>query len=371
MNKKQKVVVAMSGGVDSSVAAYLLKKQGYDVIGVFMRFWAPDEVPGMPLCAFENLCCSAEAKEAVEKTANKLKIPFHVLDLRKFFKKNIVNYFIDEYLSGRTPNPCVVCGQKIKFEALFQKARKIFEADYIATGHYCTIRANKTYKLLKGRDKNKDQSYFLYTATQKVLKHFLFPIGGYTKKEVRKIAKDNRLPSCARRESQEICFVPNANYREFLKTQIYANKKRRPTRIKKGKIIDSKGNNIGTHNGIAFYTLGQRRGIGIVQKKPLYVVEIRPKDNVLVVGPEKALYKKELLAKNINWILGKAPKRGEKVKAKIRYQMGEQEVQVYPENRNTIRVVFKKPQRAITPGQSIVLYSKDEVLGGGVIEKIL
>ncbi len=388
--KNKKVVCAMSGGVDSSVAAYLLKEQGYDVIGVFMRFWAPDEVPGMPFCAFENLCCSADARQAAEKTANKLKIPFHVLDLRDFFKKTIVSYFIDEYMSGRTPNPCVLCGQKIKFGVLFQKALKIFEADFLATGHYVRVAQDQRpkikdpkYKLLKGKDENKDQSYFLYTASQEVLKHFLFPLGDYKKEEVRRIAKENGLPSSTRKESQEICFVPFGDYKEFLKTQVSEKK------FKAGKVLDTEGREIGTHSGLAFYTIGQRRGIQLRQgyagqvgtnRPPLYVVGIDAKENVLIVGEERELYKKELVAKNLNWISGKTPKAGEKVKAKIRYNMKEQEAVIYSQN-NQLKVVFKNPQRAITPGQSVVLYATsprlrgtskdDEVLGGGIIEKTL
>ena len=361
-NKKKKVVVAMSGGVDSSVAAYLLKEKGYDVVGVFMRFWAPDEVSGMPFCAFENLCCSAEARQMAEKTANKLKIPFYVLDLRDFFKKTIVDYFIDEYLSGRTPNPCVLCGQKIKFGALFQKARKVFEVDYLATGHYVGVRQNQKYKLLKGKDEKKDQSYFLYTANQEVLKHFLFPLSGIKKGEVRKIAKDNNLPSSSRKESQEICFVPFGNYKEFLKAQADTSK------FKPGKVVDLSGREVGTHNGLAFYTIGQRRGIGISGEEPFYVIDIKPKENILVVGSEKELYKKELLAKNLTWISGEAPKSGSKIKAKIRYNMEEQEAKIYPKG-DQLRVVFQTPQRAITPGQSVVIYKNKEVLGGGVIEK--
>lgn len=372
-SKNQKVVVAMSGGVDSSVAAYLLKELGFDVIGVFMRFWSPDEKYKLPHCAFENLCCSAEARRMAEKTANKLKIPFHILDLRNFFKKNIVNYFIDEYLSGRTPNPCVVCAQKIKFQALFQKARKIFEADCLATGHYARIASIKetrnkkqetVCKLLKGKDKNKDQSYFLYTATQNVLKHFLFPVGDYTKERIRKIAKENKLPSYKRAESQEVCFVPFGNYKDFLKRQVALRK------FKKGKIVDKEGNLLGKHQGIAFYTIGQRRGIGIAQKKPLYVVDINTKKNLIIVGSEKGLYKKELTAENVSWISGNAPQKGEKVKAKVRYGMKEQEARIYPA-KNKLKVVFKKPQRAITSGQSVVIYKGNKVLGGGVIKKVL
>jgi len=372
-SKRQKVVVAMSGGVDSSVAAFLLKEQGYDVIGVFMRFWSSDQPKNVPFCAFENLCCSAEAMQVALETANKLKILFHVLDLRDFFKKNIVDYFIDEYLSGRTPNPCIVCGQKIKFSALFHKAIDIFEADYFATGHYARVdnyerlingKKEKMFRLLKGTDSNKDQSYFLYTATQKVLKHFLLPIGGYRKEEVRRIAKESNLPSYNRKESQEICFVPFGDYRQFLESQV------EPEKFKAGKIINAKGEILGQHNGIAFYTVGQRKGIGIAAKEPLYVIDINSKDNILVVGKEKDLYRKSLLAENINWISGKAPTKVTDIKSKIRYAMKEQKADIHPE-KDKFKLTFKTPQRAITSGQSAVFYDGEEVLGGGIIDHVL
>ncbi|OIP22228.1 tRNA 2-thiouridine(34) synthase MnmA [bacterium CG2_30_33_46] len=372
-SKRQKVVVAMSGGVDSSVAAFLLKEQGYDVIGVFMRFWSSDQPKNVPFCAFENLCCSAEAMQVALETANKLKILFHVLDLRDFFKKNIVDYFIDEYLSGRTPNPCIVCGQKIKFSALFHKAIDIFEADYFATGHYARVdsyerlingKKEKMFRLLKGTDSNKDQSYFLYTAIQKVLKHFLLPIGGYRKEEVRRIAKESNLPSYNRKESQEICFVPFGDYRQFLESQV------EPEKFKAGKIINAKGEILGQHNGIAFYTVGQRKGIGIAAKEPLYVIDINSKDNILVVGKEKDLYRKSLLAENINWISGKAPTKVTDIKSKIRYAMKEQKADIHPE-KDKFKLTFKTPQRAITSGQSAVFYDGEEVLGGGIIDHVL
>lgn len=372
-SKRQKVVVAMSGGVDSSVAAFLLKEQGYDVIGVFMRFWSSDQPKNVPFCAFENLCCSAEAMQVALETANKLKILFHVLDLRDFFKKNIVDYFIDEYLSGRTPNPCIVCGQKIKFSALFHKAIDIFEADYFATGHYARVdnyerlingKKEKMFRLLKGTDSNKDQSYFLYTATQKVLKHFLLPIGGYRKEEVRRIAKESNLPSYNRKESQEICFVPFGDYRQFLESQV------EPEKFKAGKIINAKGEILGQHNGIAFYTVGQRKGIGIAAKEPLYVIDINSKDNILVVGKEKDLYRKSLLAENINWISRKAPTKVTDIKSKIRYAMKEQKADIHPE-KDKFKLTFKTPQRAITSGQSAVFYDGEEVLGGGIIDHVL
>lgn len=370
--KKKKVVIAMSGGVDSSVAAYLLKKQGYDVIGVFMQFWAPEE-KNIPLCFYENLCCSDEARQIALKTANKLKIPFYTLNFKDFFKKNIVDYFIDEYMSGKTPNPCVMCGQKIKFDALFHKAIDVFEADYVATGHYVRIKCGQkkinnkkltVYKLLRGVDEDKDQSYFLYTATQEVLKHFLFPLGDYKKQKVREIAKKNKLPSYARKESQEICFVPFGDYGEFLKSQVGLEK------FKPGKIVNTKGEKIGQHKGLALYTVGQRRGIGIASKEPYYVVSTDIKNNILIVGNEEDLYKKELRAKNVNWISGKPPGSLKNVEIKIRYAMVGQRADICFKD-SKLKIVFKSPQRAVTQGQSAVIYKGEEVLGGGVIDKVL
>jgi tRNA-specific 2-thiouridylase len=397
MNQKR-VVVAMSGGVDSSVCAALLKKQGFDVIGVFLKFWKDPKVR----TELENICCSTDALLAARTTATQLKIPFYVLDASREFKKMVVDYFIKEYESGRTPNPCVMCNQFIKFDWLIKKA-KILGADYVATGHYARLRrgiyhpsplslpqGEKTFardkstldvemrKLFRAKDKKKDQSYFLWTLNQKQLKHLLFPIGEYTKDKIRFLAKRVKLPTAARKESQGICFIPDRNTPAFLKR--YAKKLTKP-----GKIVDSKGNILGRHKGLVFYTIGQRERLGIGgQTKPLYVLKLDIKKNQLVVGLDKDLYKKELVAEKINWIDQISnikyqklkiknqkfyPERSRrvKIKAQIRYGHKAESATLYFLSKKRARIVFKKPVRAITPGQSVVFYRKEQLLGGGII----
>jgi len=335
----------MSGGVDSSIATALLKKQGHDVVGVFMKFWRE---PGI---AQENLCCSAEAKADARRIAGKLGIPFYVLDVRKEFKKKVVDYLIEEYKKGNTPNPCVECNRWIKFKFLMDKALAL-KADYITTGHYVRI---KNGKLLVAKDRNKDQSYFLWTLTQKQLKKTLFPVGDYTKKEVRALAKKWDLPVYEKKESQEICFIPDSDINKFLKKRIG---------VKKGAIITTKGEKKGEHEGLAYYTIGQRKGIKIGGIGPFYVVDKDFKKNALIVVQSdfnEALYKKEMRVKGVNWISGK-PKFPLKCKVKIRYLTPSVSVIV-----NQNKVIFNKKQRAVTPGQSAVFYKGDEVLGGGII----
>lgn len=350
----------MSGGVDSSVCAALLKKRSFDVIGIFLKFWKDPKIR----TEIENICCSTDALLAARQTATKLKIPFYVLDVSQEFKKTVVDYFIKEYESGRTPNPCVRCNQFIKFDWLIKKA-KALGADYVATGHYVRLRRKIiNYKLLKAIDKKKDQSYFLWTLTQKQLKYLLFPIGSYTKKQVRLLAQKFKLPSAVKKESQGICFIPDRNIPLFLKR--YAKKLTKP-----GKIVDKDGNILGRHKGLIFYTIGQRKRLGLGgQPQPLYVLKLDIKKNQLVVGPDKELYQKELFAENINWIASKfkLPSSGLKLEAKIRYGHKAEPVIVYPYSQNKVKIVFQKPVRAITPGQSIVFYRKNELLGGGVIK---
>lgn len=344
MNKKKKIITAMSGGVDSSVAAAILKEKGYDVIGVFMKFW---KEPGK---SRENLCCSAEAKADARKIANKLGIPFYVFDFSKEFKKRVVDYLIDEYRKGNTPNPCVECNRWIKFKFLIDKAITL-KADFIATGHYARI---KDGKLLVAKDKQKDQSYFLWTLKQDQLKRTLFPIGDYTKRQVRAMAKKLDLPVYQKKESQEICFIPDSDVNKFLKKRIG---------IKKGPIITIKGDKIGEHQGLAYYTIGQRRGIKVGGIGPFYVIDKDFKKNALIVAQSdfsEALYKKEMRVKGINWI--NKVKLPLKCNVKIRY-LTPSVPAVIKEN----RVVFNKKQKAITPGQSAVFYKGSEVLGGGII----
>ena len=349
----------MSGGVDSSVAVALLKKQNYNVIGVFIKFWG------------SNRCCSPEAEIRARKVAKILKIPFYVFNFEKEFKKRIVDYFLREYKIGNTPNPCVVCNKEIKFGLLLEKALKL-GADYVATGHYAKKIQNskcknqndnskcKIFKLLKAKDEKKDQSYFLWQLNQKQLKHILFPIGDYTKKETRELAKKFKLPVANTSESQEICFIQN-NLNDFLARYIKA---------KPGSILTTEGKEIGRHQGLFFYTIGQRKGIRL-SGGPFYVVDKDIKKNNLIVADflnKKKLYKKSLIAKDVNWISDKEPKFPLKIKAQIRYRHKPVLATIVKKLKNDkIEILFNQPQRAITSGQSIVFYQKNELLGGGVI----
>lgn len=379
-NSKIKVLVAMSGGVDSSVAAALLKKEGFEVTGLFMHFWSDPALVPLP-----NKCCSLEALKAARAVASVLGIPLHTLDFRDEFKEEVVNYFISEYKCGRTPNPCVVCNKKIKFGLLLVEAKKL-GADFLATGHYARIKKAQgpgpraqSFHLLKGVDENKDQSYFLWQLNQKELAHLLFPIGEYKKEEVKKLAQKFKLSTAKRPESQEICFVPSDDYRDFL-----ANYLRDSPKL--GPIFDLAGNLLGEHQGLPYYTIGQRKGLPIKVTNPVfnpyYVLKLDKKKNALIVGKEEDLYKKEIELRNVSWISDRSPKFLVKCKVKIRYGMEEQDAnvkcQMSPKESlrdltgqakvKCCQVVFKKPQRAVTPGQSAVIYLKDEVIGGGIIE---
>ena len=341
-----KIIVAMSGGVDSSVAAALLKRAGFNVTGVFMKFWAGPQKGSVERW---NRCCSSEAEKRARTVARILGMPFYVFNFSKEFKRRIVDYFLKEYKRGRTPNPCVVCNKEIKFGLLLEKAL-VLDAEFVATGHYARFQKGK---LLRGRDKNKDQSYFLWQLNQKQLKHIVFPVGNYTKKEVRRLAKKFKLPTSETPESQEVCFVQNTT-NEFLSRYI---------KEKPGRIVDSKSSVLGQHRGLPFYTIGQRKGIGLPQG-PYWVEKKDLKRNLLMVTKkEKDLYKKELIFKNVNWLSGKAPKPPLKVKAKIRYRAKLASAIIYKNN----KVIFDRPQRAITHGQSVVFYRGDELLGGAII----
>lgn len=365
MNKKSRkpvcqrgrVICAMSGGVDSSIAAAILKRKGYDVVGVFMKFWAPRQARGKQL---ENKCCSAEAQADARKVAAKLNIPLYTLNFEKEFKKRVVDYFVEEHKRGQTPNPCVECNRWIKFKFLMEKALGL-KADYIATGHYARI---KDGRLFVARDKQKDQSYFLWTLIQKQLKKILFPIGNYTKKEVRAMAQKWDLLVFEKRESQEICFI-YTSVEEFLKKQI---------KTKKGPIITIKGEKVGEHEGLAFYTIGQRKGIKIGGIGPFYVVDKDFKNNALIVAKSEhapELYKKEMMVEKVNWIsgppAGKKPKLPLRCEVKIRYLHPAVSATIYQLPNTRYKIQFTKPQRAITPGQSAVFYKQNEVLGGGII----
>jgi tRNA-specific 2-thiouridylase len=359
MNPKR-VVVAMSGGVDSSVAAGLLKEQGFDVIGITMNlFPLPKEY-----CLDRDLksCCGRGAIEDANRVASKLGISHYVLNLKNSFEDLVISNFLEEYSQGHTPNPCIRCNQFIKFDVLMERAKKI-GASYIATGHYAQIIQDSQsghFYLEKGIDIEKDQSYFLYTMTQDQLSHTLFPVGHFTKSDIRKKARDWYLPVADRSESQEICFIPNNDYVDFLKL-------RKPEAFLPGPIVNIGGQVLKQHKGIIHFTVGQRRGLGIAAPHPLYVLEINSPKNEIVVGPNDFLYKKDLFANQINWISGEEIRAPVPIKARIRYKHKEAKAILMPLNSEKIHVEFEKPQRAITPGQAVVFYDGAVVLGGGTI----
>ncbi len=362
MMRRKRVVVAMSGGVDSSVAAALLKERGYEVIGITMDiFTVPKE-----FCQENSLrsCCGRGAKADAVRVATHLGIPHYIVDLKESFDKWIIADFCEEYKNGHTPNPCIRCNQHIKFDALWKRARKL-EADFLATGHHARISQDKKsdrYHLLKGKDREKDQSYFLYSLTQGQLAHTLMPIGDYTKKDVRKKAKQLGLPVHQRPESQEICFIPDNDYIRFLRGRI-------PEAFRVGLIVDRENRILGQHRGILHFTIGQRRGMGIAASHPLYVLEIQSDENKIVVGSSEHLYKKKVLLSDVNLIMKDEIDAPLPVKAKIRYKHREAKAVLTSLEKNQACLDFLSPQRAITPGQSAVFYAGDVVVGGGIIER--
>ncbi|HEY55489.1 MAG TPA: tRNA 2-thiouridine(34) synthase MnmA [Dehalococcoidia bacterium] len=343
---KKRVVVAMSGGVDSSVAAALLKKAGYEVSGIYMQLW-PDSDPS--------------AKSDLERTCRLLDIPFYQLDLEREFKRLVVDYFCGEYSLGRTPNPCVVCNQQLKFGLLLEKIREM-GAEYLATGHYARAEPPPDgYRLLKAVDITKDQSYFLYTLGQEQLKHLLLPLGGMSKEEVRKTANELDLPMNSRRDSQDVCFIPDNDYRAFIAEHVS---------LKAGEIVDINEKVLGKHGGLARYTVGQRQGLGLDSAEPLYVLKLDAADNRLVVGSREQALHNALTASRISWVSGKTPEKRLKITARVRYKAPDLAAELRPINGGA-EIRFLKPQWAIAPGQSVVFYQGDAVLGGGVIDAVL
>lgn len=356
---RERVMAALSGGVDSSVAALLLKEAGYEVTGVSMILWSDESDDREMHCEDASSRVSTRHLPIVEQVCDTLGIELQIVNFESEFKRRVIDYFCQEYATGRTPNPCVACNQYLKFGLLLDYAISS-GFDYLATGHYARINRDKdrnVYRLLKGVDDTKDQSYMLYILGQDKLKKLLFPLGEYTKSMVRMIAQAHGLPNADRPASQDLCFI-TTDYRDFLKRYLQPSP---------GVIVNSRGEVLGTHKGIMYYTIGQRHKLGLATGEPVYVVRIDAKKNVLVVGSEKELYQSKFVVSRINWISGSAPTEPIKVGVKIRYKTPEQQAILYPEG-EAATIVFQEAQRAVTPGQAAVFYLGDEVIGGGIID---
>ena len=350
----EKVVVAMSGGVDSSVAALLLNQAGYQVVGVTMKLYSIDQTD---LPAYYRGCCSVDDVEDARLVCHRLDIPHYIFNLKQEFQTFVIDYFCGEYQLGRTPHPCIACNDKIKFNFLLQRAL-FLDASYVATGHYARIEPGSDGpRLLKGIDPHKDQSYVLYGMGQNQLSHTLLPVGWYSKEEIRQMAIGADFPNAQKPDSQDICFIPSGDYRKFLREHVTP----RP-----GYIVDTEGNVLGEHSGVESFTVGQRRGLGIAGQRPLYVTGIDSERREVIVGPEEELYSDALWATEVNYISDREPEGPTDITVKIRYKSPETEATLHPHGSDAV-IHFRQPQRAITPGQAVVFYRGDEVLGGGRI----
>lgn len=350
-----KVVVAMSGGVDSSVAAALLKQQGYDVIGMMLRLWSE---PGKE---DSNRCCTPDSMSQARRVAAKLDIPFYVVDAKNVFREAVVQYFLDGYARGETPNPCLICNRQIRWTFLLDHALAL-GADFMATGHYVRIRKDERGKseLLRAVDHLKDQSYVLHVLNQEKLSHALFPIGDYPKTEIRRFAADFGLATASRADSQDLCFLAGEDYRNFLQRNM-------PEILRHGEIVTRDGRIVGQHNGLANYTIGQRKGLSISSSVPLYVLGKDSATNTLIVGEANELGSRELTARDLNWLSNEAPREPFRALVKTRYTAKEAEALVIPLSGNQTKVEFDAPQRDVTTGQAAVFYRDEVLLGGGII----
>ena len=355
--RRKRVVVAMSGGVDSSVAAALLVQEGYEVIGMMMRLWSEPSANGI---APTNRCCTPDQMADARRVANHLDIPFFVVDVQDHFRESIVQFFIDEHLAGRTPNPCIECNRKIRFTFLLEHALAL-DADFLATGHYAQMRpVQGQYQLLKGVDSNKDQSYVLHMLNQNKLAHVLLPIGKFNKNEVRELARQFNLTVASKQDSQDLCFLADGDYRRFLVE--YGDQA-----MVSGPIITEDGQEIGQHAGLPFYTIGQRKRLGISSPIPLHVLQKDIKRNALVVGPRDNLGQQTLMVRDLNWIAGKPPAPSDSIQIKIRYKAHPAAGNVSDLGSGYAQVKFEEPIFGITPGQGAVFYNNDICLGGGLI----
>ena len=357
--EKRKVVVGMSGGVDSSVAAWLLKKQGYDVIGVTMQIWQDEERQTEE----ENGgCCGLSAVDDARRVASKLEIPYYVMNFKQEFRKYVMDYFVDEYLNARTPNPCIACNRFVKWEALLKRSLDI-GADYIATGHYARIEQlpNGRYALRKSATAEKDQTYALYSLTQEQLSRTLMPVGEFTKDEIRAMARELDLQTADKPDSQEICFIPDHDYAKFI---VEDTKRELP----EGNFVDQNGKVLGRHRGLIHYTVGQRKGLNLSMGHPVFVVELRPETNEVVIGESQDVFSKNLRCSRLNWMAVDGL-HGQEMRftAKIRYGHKGAACTVREVGPDLVECEFDEPQRAITPGQAVVFYDGEYVAGGGTI----
>ena len=358
---KKRVVVAMSGGVDSSTTAWFLKEKGYEVIGATMCIGNMDKTQGGPA-----RCCGLTDIEDARRVALQLKIPFYVFHVREEFEKEVIQYFCEEYAKGKTPNPCILCNEKVKFGSFLKKALEL-EADFIATGHYARLDFDERigrHLLKKGVDRKKDQSYVLFSLAQDQFRYTLFPLGELRKEEVRKKALQLGLRVHDKPESQEVCFIQESSYHSFLSERLKES-------IEPGPILDKDGGVLGRHKGIPFYTIGQRKGLRLAKGKPLYVIGIDREKNVIVVGEEEEVYGDTFLVDSVNWIVPQKMIPSHDTQVKIRYNHPGSEASISPKGEGELEVKFKSPQKAITPGQAAVFYDGETVLGGGWIKKVV
>ena len=346
----------MSGGVDSSVAALLLKKSGYQVIGVTMRLASIDN---QSVSSTTNQCCGVEDVEDARRVCQIIESPHYYLNFEKEFQEHVINYFCNEYQKGRTPHPCIACNDRIKFDFLLERA-KFMGADYIATGHYARIKSEANqYSLIKGIDPSKDQSYVLFNLNQSQLQQLLLPVGEYSKAEIRHFATESNLPVADKPDSQEICFIPSNNYKQYIQDKLH--------KTSAGAIVNTQGKRLGTHSGIEFYTIGQRRGLGIELKDKAFVTKIDHLTNTITIGSDADLMSSTAWVSTVNYISGINPEEPFTATVKIRYMSPASTAVIQPNGKGVL-VTFSRPQRAITPGQALVIYQNDHVVGGGFID---